>query len=70
VTLLLPRAFKHEALLIGGLYTVKLILHANITGTQRGLYLSRLKLACQDDPPGLLYLHKEIMEDEQGSLLK
>jgi len=49
---------------------VKLILHANITGTQRGLYLSRLKLACQDDPPGLLYLHKEIMEDEQGSLLK
>lgn len=52
---MLSRAFRHEALLIRDLHTVKLILYANITGTQRALCLSRLKLACQDDPPGLLY---------------
>lgn len=59
MTLLLSRAFRHEALLIREQHTVKLILCANTPGTERALCLRRLELACRDDPLGMLNQHTQ-----------
>lgn len=58
VTFMLSRAFRHEALLTGDQHT-EINTLCKYCRTGRALCLSRLKLACRDDPPGMLNQHTQ-----------